>query len=146
MRLYDRPDRGSLRRGVAGKVSLRCKALADGRIAEPLRTCRKPKRFLRPLRIPQSYRQIRADLMLVVLTILPSTGCPARIFRLQSQNTNRQGLHLSYGRRKMCERLSQLNDTKYCIVPPVAYACVFLFDPSCASLHNSVYSLSLLSL
>jgi hypothetical protein len=40
-------------------------------------------------------------------------------------------------------RSSQLSGMIYCTVPPIAYACVFLFDPSGASLHNSVYSMSL---
>ena len=122
---------------------IRYRALADGRIAVLLRTCRKLKRFLRPLRIPQFYRQIQADLMLAVLIILPSTDCPARICRSRFQNTNRRGLHLRYNRRKMCVRSSQLSGMIYCTVPPIAYACVFLVDPSCASLHNSVYSLSI---
>ena len=143
MRIYDRPGRGSLQRRLAGKVGLRCRALVTGRIVVPLRACRKPSRFLRPSRIPQSYRRIRAGRMSAVLTILPSKDCPARICRPRFQNTSRRGLHLLYNRRKICVRLNQLSGMIYCTVPPIAYACVFLIDPSCASLHNSVYSLLL---
>jgi diaminopimelate epimerase len=78
---------GSLRGHLAGKVGLTCKASGAGKIPEQRHTCREinwnpygNRRcywLSRPWRELKSCRQIQADLLSAVLTILSLTGCPA---------------------------------------------------------------------